>query len=145
MRVKIPLQIIELEKGNYHLFARCTFENGEYGIWAIDTGASKTIFNRLLTDYYLIDEESGETGIQSSGLGDTLFETQLGILMPFSLSGVIIENLHVALIDLSHINKLYHEATDMKICGLIGGDFFYKHQAVIDYEKKLLTINTKKR
>lgn len=145
MKIKIPLEVVELEEGNYHLFAGCTFENGESGYWALDTGASKTIFNRLLSDFYFIDEESVDSGIQSSGLGDTVFETHLGTLMPFSLGDAKIENLHVALIDLSHINMVYHKATEMKICGLIGGDFFYRYNAIIDYNKKMLILNTNKK
>ncbi len=145
MKVKIPLQLIELEEGNYHLFAECTFENGDSGYWAIDTGASKTIFNRLLTSLFVHDEDVEEKKIHSSGLGETLFETTLGTLMPFSMGNFRIEKLQVALIDLSHINRLYHQATSITICGLIGGDFLYRHKAVIDYRKKILVLEMKNR
>ncbi len=144
MKIKIPLQLIELEEENYHLFTECTFDNGENGFWAIDTGASKTIFNRLLTDLYLCDDESDEKNIHSSGIGETLFETILGTVIPFSMGSYRIEKLQVALIDLSHINRLYHQTTSINICGLIGGDFLFRHKAVIDYKKKLLILESKR-
>jgi hypothetical protein len=47
----------------------------------------------------------------------------------------------VALLDLSHINELYKRATDLEICGLIGGDFLTKHHALIDYKRKIMKID----
>ena len=140
MKIIVPLQIIELEEGNYHLFAVCEFDNKKTGYWAIDTGASKTIFNRLLTDFYIPDKVADERQIHSSGLGETLIETELGTLIPFHLGNYRIVNLHVALIDLSHINRLYHQSTDIRICGLLGGDFFNRHNAVIDYRRKQIRL-----
>ena len=59
----------------------------------------------------------------------------------FYLGRLKVENLKVALIDLSHINQLYYKATNLEICGLIGGDFLLKHKAVIDYKKKVLQLS----
>lgn len=141
MKIKIPLQIVELEEGNFHLITNAKFSDGINRYWAIDTGASKTVFDKNLEDYYNISEEKTEE-IHSAGIGEKPLITSIGNMNSFSLGRFKVENLKVALIDLSHINQLYYRATNIEICGLIGGDFLVKHKAIIDYKKKILQLNT---
>ena len=54
------------------------------------------------------------------------------------------DDLDVALIDLSHINDLYHHAAARTICGLIGSDLLVKYKAVIDYSRLKLTLTAPK-
>jgi len=139
MKIKIPLQIIELEEGNFHIIATGKFNDGSTGFWAIDTGASKTVFDKNLSGKYEdTDEEADE--IQTAGVGEKPLSTTLGILPEMKFGKLQTRNLKVALLDLSHINKLYKKATNLEICGLIGGDFLMKHQAVINYKQKLLIL-----
>jgi hypothetical protein len=140
MKIKIPLKLVELETGNFHLIATCTFPDGATGNWAIDTGASKTVFDKNLEKYYSVSAENGEE-IHSAGIGEKPVETTLGILSPFSLGKLKTGKMKVALLDLSHINELYKRATDLEICGLIGGDFLSKHHALIDYKRKIMKID----
>lgn len=139
MKIKIPLQIIELEEDNFHVIVTGTFEDGTPGLWAIDTGASRTVFDKNLTGKYAITEEEADE-IHTAGVGEKPLTTQLGSLRDIKLGKFQIDNLKVALLDLSHINKLYKKATDLEICGLIGGDFLMKHRAVIDYKRKVLVL-----
>lgn len=140
MKKKIPIQIIELEEGNFHIIATGTFSDETKRNWAIDTGASKTVFDKNLPEYFSISDESEE--IHSAGIGEKPLKTSIGELQPFSLAKYKIENLKVALIDLSNINELYYRATSIEICGLIGGDFLMKHKAVIDYKRKMIILNS---
>ncbi|MBN1986539.1 MAG: aspartyl protease family protein [Prolixibacteraceae bacterium] len=140
MKIKIPLQIIELEEGNFHITATGKFSNGTSGTWAIDTGASKTVFDKNLEGLYSLSEETTEE-IHSAGIGEKPLVTRIGTMNTFYLGRLKVENLKVALIDLSHINQLYYKATNLEICGLIGGDFLLKHKAVIDYKKKVLQLS----
>jgi hypothetical protein len=142
MEYNIPLSLVELEDGNYHLTAGCSFEDGTQGVWVIDTGASKTVFDQKLTGLYQPLPEHEDSSIHSAGIGATRLETSLGLLSPFSFGTYIIGPMHVALIDLSHINKLYFDAAGKEICGLIGGDFLFNGKAVIDYGALTMTIKT---
>ncbi|MFZ5429622.1 MAG: hypothetical protein ACOZDD_05265 [Bacteroidota bacterium] len=142
MEYKIPLNLVELEDGNYHLTATCRFDDGTVGVWVIDTGASKTVFDRTLTNLYQALPEHDDSRIHSAGIGAARLETSLGLLLPFSFGSFINCAMNVALIDLSHINKLYFHATEKEICGLIGGDFLFANKAVIDYGSLTLTIKT---
>jgi hypothetical protein len=140
MKYIIPIHLVELEVENYHITVLSVFKNGTEGLWIIDTGASKTVFNQSLTELYEPVEMNENTQIQSAGIGVGHLETSLGKLMPLTLGTFSVETLPVALIDLSHINKLYFHATQKEICGLIGSDFLLERKAVIDYEKLELVL-----
>lgn len=139
MKIKIPLQIVELEEGNFHIIATSKFEDGSSGFWAIDTGASKTVFDKNLSDKYESTDEEAEE-IHTAGVGEKPLSTKLGTLPGIKLGKFQIGKMKVALLDLSHINKLYKKATNMEICGLIGGDFLMKHRAAIDYKRRVLIL-----
>jgi hypothetical protein len=141
MKIVIPLELIELEEDNYHLTVKSRFEEGEEGLWVIDSGASKTVFNIALNDYFDLVPENEEKIVQSAGIGSDRLDTALGVLHPFSLGGFLISPLKVALIDLSHINSLYYHVAEKEICGLIGSDFLLEHKAIIDYSKLRLILS----
>lgn len=139
MRIKIPIQIIELELDNYHLIISSDFSDGTKGNWVIDTGASKTVFDKTLVENYsVLKDESDE--IHSAGIGEKPLETSLAELNTLHIGKLKIEEMKVALLDLSHINELYSKATNLKICGLIGGDFLMEFKAIIDYRKRILVL-----
>lgn len=140
MRIKIPIELIELELDNFHIVITSEFSDKESGNWVIDTGASKTVFDKNLIKYYSeLEGESDE--IHTAGISDQPQEISLAIIKPIQFGKFKIPNLKVALLDLSHINKLYSKATNLKICGLIGSDFLMKNGAVIDYKKRILFLN----
>ncbi len=133
------MQITELEPNNYHLIIVGWFENGKTGNWVIDTGASKTVFDKNLVEHYTVLEgESDE--IYTAGIGDGPQEISIAILTSLQLGKLKIENQKVALLDLSHINEMYSKVTSLTICGLLGGDFLMKYKAVIDYKDQLLML-----
>jgi hypothetical protein len=139
MRIKIPLQIIELESENYHILGSSVFADGQKANWIIDTGASKTVFDKNLTDYYTtLDGESDE--IHTATPSENALDVVLAELKPFSFGKIEVDKQKVALLDLSHINELYSAYTENKIYGLIGSDFLMKYQARIDYKKQVLIL-----
>ena len=140
MKYNIPLELIELEEANYHIAVKSVFINGQEGLWVIDTGASKTVFNIALNHCFDLIPEEEEKITQSAGIGSDHLDTALGFLHPFSLGDFHIGPLKVALIDLSHINSLYYHVVEKEICGLIGSDFLLEYKAKIDYSKLRLTL-----
>jgi hypothetical protein len=140
MKYIIPINLVELEAENYHITVVSIFKNGTEGLWVIDTGASKTVFNQSLIELYEPVEMDEHTQIHSAGIGVGHLETSLGKLMPFMMGTLSVEPVQVALIDLLHINKLYFHTTKKEICGLVGSDFLLERKAVIDYEKLELVL-----
>ncbi|HDR52654.1 MAG TPA: hypothetical protein ENN90_13725 [Mariniphaga anaerophila] len=139
MKIKIPLQIMELENDNYHLVVCSVFNDNSPGYWVVDTGASRTVFDKNLEKQYVISEEEADQ-LHTAGIGEKPIETTIAILNPFSLDKLKVNTLKVALLDLSQINNLYSKATSLRICGLLGGDFLVQFQAVIDYKKRIMTL-----
>lgn len=140
MKYTIPLELVELEDHNYHLTVVSQFGGGREGMWIIDSGASKTVFDESLKELYIPVSMDESLQIQSAGIGEDRLETTLGELQPFSIGEYEHPSLQVALIDLSHINKLYYHVTSKEICGLIGSDFLLSHRAIIDYGKMELVL-----
>jgi hypothetical protein len=138
-RYIIPLKLVELESGNYHILLSSLFDSGDLATWVVDTGASKTVYDLSKANNYT-PIELNKAEIQSAGIGEGTIETGAGMLHAVAFEQCRIENLSVALIDLSHINELYHNFAVENISGLLGSDFLYKHKAVIDYKKLVLKI-----
>lgn len=134
--------LVELEDENFHLVAESAFSGGETGYWIIDTGASKTVFDlNLKSQYESAGEETDQ--VHTAGIGDKPIQTAIARLKHFSIGKFKMESLRVALLDLSHINKFYSQAANIKICGLLGGDFLKRYNAVVDYKKKILILEAK--
>lgn len=139
MQTKIPIDIIELEASNYHLILSSQFEGAENGYWVIDTGASKSVFDKNLCDYILTVNVETED-LHAANISEEPLKTSAGVLKPLFFGKLKVENMNVALLDMNHINELYQKITDYKICGLLGSDFLLKYNAVIDYKRKLLKL-----
>ena len=141
MEIKLPIQLIELEKQNFHPVISSEFISGRKGNWVIDTGASKTVFDKSRSDdYYLLNEKDE---IHSAGITDQPIISALAEMKSFRLGKITVSGLKVAIIDLSHINSLYQKAGGPEICGFIGSDFLIKYQAVIDLTKQTLSLKFK--
>lgn len=139
-RINLPLILLELDEGNFHILIESKIGGAETSHWVIDTGASKTVFDSTLQDKYEICNDL-LSEIESAGIGDTKIETKVGVIERLYLGGKIIDNFSVGLIDLSNLNMLYRQYTDYKISGLIGSDFLLKHKAIIDYENLTLALS----
>ncbi|MDA3929969.1 MAG: hypothetical protein PF541_13545 [Prolixibacteraceae bacterium] len=137
----IPLQLIELEDMSFHILIETEFQNNRKGKWAIDTGASKTVFDSNETSLFQFTE-SNEDEIQSAGIGEMQIETQTGILPLVKIDSLKLIDWPVALIDLQYVNKLYSQFTNESIIGLLGSDFLVKYNAVIDYKKLTLSFTS---
>lgn len=141
MRTKIPIKIIELENGNYHLMVCSVFQDKTVGMWIIDTGASKSVFDQGLVQHIAqVDERTEE--LHSAGIGSEPIKSKLSTLKDIYFGKMKISGMDAALLDFTHINALYALAVDQQICGLLGGDFLMKYQAVVDYKRKLLVLRS---
>jgi hypothetical protein len=138
-KIEIPLKLVELENENYHVMIETHLSDGFRGMWIVDTGASKTVLDSNLENYFT-PLETPLTEIESMGIGSSRVETKSGIIDTIFFGTVCLNNLHVALIDLSPINKLYLNFTNETITGLIGSDFLVQHKAVVDFKKMMLQL-----
>ncbi len=138
--IHIPIEIIELETQSFHLLIKCTLNGEQDGDMVIDTGASKTVFDRNFVLNYQ-HKEKDKDELQSCGLGGDDIESDLVEIESLSFGDFKSEILNVVLIDLNQINKMYEKHCQRQICGLLGSDFLLRHQAIIDYQKSVLILN----
>ena len=136
--IEIPLQIIELERENYHILIEGNFEDGTPSCWIIDTGASKTVLDKNLSSHYELMDQDDMEDYQSAGINQGMMETSVGKLTYLHFGEVKIIGQKVALIDLNHVNDIYGKYTSYRIAGLLGGDILMQHQCKIDYANKII-------
>lgn len=139
-KITLPIEIVELEEGNFHVMIKAQFSDSMPGKWVIDTGASRSVFDNSLEKYFKTIENDPRDEVLSAGIGIGTLESRTGIIRNIQFGDLKIKKLRVALIDLSHINDLYAKYNSAKICGLIGSDFLNKYKAVIDYANKKLIL-----
>ncbi len=136
--IEIPLQIIELENENFHILIEGNFHDGTSACWIIDTGASKTVLDSNLTQFYENVEADSQEDYQSAGINQGMLDTTVGKILSLRFGDLNITNQKVALIDLNHVNDIYEKYTPYKISGLLGGDILMQYKCLIDYERKLI-------
>jgi hypothetical protein len=136
--IEIPLQIIELEKENYHLLIEGEFQDETPSCWIIDTGASKSVLDINLKTYYEILDSDNEDDYHSAGINQGMMETSVGKMFFLKLGELEISDQKVALIDLSHVNEIYGKYSSCRIAGLLGGDILMQYKCCIDYESKTI-------
>ncbi len=136
---RINLEIIEIEKGNFHLFVHLKIGEKLCRL-LLDTGASKTVFDKTRVLQFVKKRKIKSHESKSVGLGVTEMETQMVKLKNVSIGKLIIEKLEVAVLNISHVNDTYEQIQLPKIDGVLGSDFLMKYKAVINYDKANLKL-----
>ena len=131
--IEIPIQIIELEKDNFHILIQGEFNDSIISNWIIDTGASKSVMDVNQSAYYEILDSDNEEDYHSAGINQGMMETSVGKIFFLKLGELKITNQKVALIDLNHVNEIYKKFTSFRIAGLLGGDILMQYKCRIDY------------
>jgi len=142
--IVLPLKLVELEENNFHLVLESKLADGKKIFWIVDTGASKTVFDSNLEDYYQLVKTNDQEQYQSAGISVGMVETRVGSVDKVRLGKLKIKNLKVALIDLSHVNEIYRKYGDIQIAGLLGSDVMKAYGCRIDYPTATITFMRKK-
>ncbi len=141
--IELPLEIVELEEHNYHLMLKSRLSNGDEAWWIVDTGASKTVFDRNQGQYFSLVDNTSRQQYQSAGINEGMVETKVGNISKIQFGQIKIKNLKVALIDLKHVNEIYQRYHDKHVAGLLGSDVLANYGCQIDYLNKSITFQTK--
>lgn len=135
----LPIEILELEEDSYHLFIKAEFQN-KTGELVIDTGASKTVFDRNFIIDDILEFQTRENEITSSGINNEIEDIEFVTINQIKLNDFVIKNFKTAIMDLSHINSIYKKFGNKFIAGLIGSDFLFKYNALISYKDSQLIL-----
>jgi len=136
MKISVPLQIIDLQDGFHPLLNINIF--GKKFTVVLDTGASKTAFDKNLLKKANKKGRISESDILSTGLGTNNMESFTATIHDMRIGRLKIPEFEVAVLDLSTINIAYKQMGHPEVLGVLGGDILMYYKAVIDYGKQVV-------
>jgi len=142
--ITIPLVLLNLQDDGFHLLVEVVVFNKTFKA-VLDTGASKTVFDKVTVEKYLEDQQLQISDRVSTGLGTTNMESFTWQVPQIEIGGFQLNDFEVAVLDLSSINYAYENLSIEPIIGVIGGDILTRYRGVIDYGKMTLTLKQKRR
>ncbi|RZA04394.1 MAG: hypothetical protein EOO68_08365, partial [Moraxellaceae bacterium] len=122
MRTTIPLQIIDMQSDGYHPLIDVTLFGKTFKL-VLDTGASKTAFDKTLLEEANADALISDSEQLSTGLGNNTMTSYTAIISDLCLGDLQIAEFEVAVLDLviSHDDRLTLVARQ-RVGEIPGGD-----------------------
>lgn len=117
--------------------------NGVKGRFILDTGASNSCVSLDLIDYFKLEAEESET--KAAGAGATDMETQKSENNMLQIGDWKINDSHLVMFDMTHVNQALTQHNAEEVHGIIGADVLEKGKAMIDYSKKILYLRKSKK
>lgn len=139
--INIPLEVLSLHDNGFHLLVEVTVFDEKFKA-VVDTGASKTVFDKGIVESYLDGEHLSISAHVSTGLGTTNMESYTWMLTELKIGAFELKDFEVAVLDLSTINHAYSSLELEPVIGVIGGDILSAYKALINYGNATLTLKT---
>ena len=139
MTTTVALQIIDLNEDGFHPLLNIKLFGKKFTV-VLDTGASKTAFDKTLLQQANKSAIITETSILSTGLGTNSMASFTAVIPDMRIGRLKIPEFEVAVLDLSTINIAYAQMGHPQVLGVIGGDILTKYKAVINYGKNTLKL-----
>jgi hypothetical protein len=142
-KIKIPLKLINLQDDGFHLLVEIVVF-GEKHLAVLDTGASRTVFNKSLLNHHLTDITVAEDAHSEEHQATTLFSTSntvLATLPALKIGKLKLKKYTTVGLDLQSVNDTYEHLGHPAISAIIGGDILMKYKAVIDYKKLVMKLS----
>ena len=140
--IEVPINIISIEGDGFHLIAEGLI-NGKSARFVVDTGASRTVFDKERILAYIDNPEFNEKEGLSAGIGGTDISSFIFKLEELSFGELSIKDYQAVAMDLSNVNNSYAMLNIPPVDGVLGGDLLYKHKAVISYKLKKIRLTPK--
>jgi predicted aspartyl protease len=137
MAVKIKLELLTIETDGCHILAKAKIYNHKLRL-VVDTGASKTTFDKGWIEENLPDLYLEQLDTASAGLGTNEMISAVTVLPELKMGKLKLKYWQVAVLDLSHVRQVYQSMNYGDIQGVLGGDVLLAVKGKIDYGK--LTI-----
>lgn len=140
--IEIPINIINIEGDGFHLIAEGMINN-KPARFVVDTGASRTVFDKDRILNYIDNPEFNEKEGISAGIGGTDISSFIFNIEELSFGDLKINGYQAVAMDLSNVNNSYAMLKLPPVDGVIGGDLMKKYQAIINYKLKKMRLTTK--
>lgn len=144
MKISLPIKLLKIEGDGFHLSMNVKV-NGKNANMIVDTGASKTVFDKSRINRFVKEEKFADNEQLSTGLGTNSMESQVVKMKKVELGKLKLENYSAVVLDLSHVNVTYEKLGLKAVDGVLGSDVFELYKAVIDFGKRKMTLNSTRR
>jgi len=139
-QITVPIKLLNIDNDGFHLQMKI-FVNGKPANVIIDTGASRTVFDKTGIKNFEKKTKAKLHHKLSSGLGTNTMKSHKINIAEVKLGTIKIKNYEAVLLDLTHVNQSYIQIGLSPIDGIIGSDLLHKYKASISYEKKILILH----
>lgn len=136
----VPLRFMEIDGQGMHV-AVSGFVNGNLSNILIDTGASRSVFDKNRLNLFSEQTNFEPSEKLSKGLGTDGMEGFRFTVDQFIIGDLLLEGFELVALDLSHINEYYGQLGLVQVDMILGGDFLKDHGAVIDYGTAKLMLS----
>ena len=138
----IPLQVLNIEDDGLHLMIQAKVNSVNCNL-LLDTGASRTVFDKIQILKFIGSHELEAHDKLSTGLGTDSMPTSFANLVQFEIGEVVLPNFKAILLDLAHVNSSYEKMGFNAIDGVLGSDILFSFNAIINYKKLELELSLK--
>ena len=135
----LNLKVLSIEGDGYHLYIDAKI-NGHNAHLLVDTGASKTVFDKNRIVNFSEENKLVELDRLSTGLGTDSMRGHIIDIDEITLGNIEVKNYQGLALDLSHVNASYDKMGLEPIDGVLGSDILHEYNAIIDYKNKELTL-----
>lgn len=136
----IPLTLLNLQDDGFHLLLEVIVFGKTFKA-VLDTGASKTVFDKSIVETHLHEDMVLQhSDMLSTGLGTTSMPSFILRVPDLQVGGLHLKKFEVAVLDLSAINYAYQQLAIEPVIGVVGGDILNQYGGVINYRKLTLTL-----
>jgi predicted aspartyl protease len=136
---RVPLELVNLHNDGFHLLVEVVVFGQSFHV-VLDTGASKTVFDRTFIEKHMKNTELLSSELLSTGLGTSNMESHTILLPVLKIGKFKLKNFEVAVLDLSMISQAYSNLNLPPVIGVLGGDILMPYQAIINYKKLHLKL-----
>jgi hypothetical protein len=140
--ISVPLRLINLQDDGFHLLVEIVVFGATH-LAVLDTGASRTVFDKALIDKHLEEVVVHEDPHEEEHQATTLFSTSKTVLATFpvlKLGKLVLKNYTTVGLDLQSVNETYEQLGHPVIAAILGGDILMEYYAVINYKKLILKL-----
>lgn len=135
--ITVPLKIINLQDDGFHLLVEIVVF-GETHFAVLDTGASRSVFDKGLMEKHVADITASEEA-QAATIFSTSTTLQ-GTVAKLTIGKLTLKNYHAVALDLQSVTDTYLMLGHPPISAIIGGDILMQYKAKIDYDKSILRL-----
>lgn len=136
---RVPLELVNLHNDGFHLLVEVVVFGQSFNV-VLDTGASKTVFDKTVIVEHMKDAELTSSELLSTGLGTNSMESHTIILPALKIGKFKLKNFEAAVLDLSTISHAYSSLNLPPVIGVLGGDILNRYKAIINYKKLHLKL-----